>query len=97
MGKIGVECYRRSCKQYFISGVEECESCINDSNYEKEKSGNLPEANRNAVLADVLELVQVSDEIIELLHDRFANGYSGYRAFEKLKERADKVKRAHFS
>ena len=63
----------------------------------KEKSGNLPEANRNAVLADVLELVQASDEIIELLHDRFANGYSGYRAFEKLKERADKVKRAHFS
>jgi len=57
----------------------------------------LPEANRNAVLADVLELVQASDEIIELLHDRFANGYSGYRAFEKLKERADKVKRAHFS
>jgi len=66
MGKIGVECYRRSCKQYFISGVEECESCIDYSNYEQEIR-QCSDSDLNAVLgevrADVKELLQMIAEI----------------------------------
>jgi len=50
-----------TCKKHYLIGtqneVDSCEDC------QKEKSGNLPEANRNAMLADVDELLNKIDEL----------------------------------